>query len=136
MAPDRYKRALLAGLVLGVMVVSAAAADTGLVRKMASFERTGQLYERCTSTSSAQQTFCEAFITGIAAAMQDQQISRVRVCIPMGTTSRDVTNKVVAYLATKADADDMKVSATSIIVPLLAILYNCTPNQMPKFEQQ
>lgn len=37
------------------------------------------------------------------------------------------------YLREKADADDMKVAAVSLIGPLLPVLYNCTPGLPPKF---
>jgi hypothetical protein len=76
---------------------------------------------------------CEGFITGVASTLQNEQISRVRVCIPKGTSSDDVVRKVVWYLREKADADDMKVAAVSLIGPLLPVLYNCTPGQPPKF---
>jgi hypothetical protein len=76
---------------------------------------------------------CEGFITGVASTLQNEQISRVRVCIPKGTSSNDVVQKVVWYLREKADADDMKVAAVSLIGPLLPVLYNCTPGQSPKF---
>lgn len=48
-------------------------------------------------------------------------------------SSNDVVQKVVWCLREKADADDMKVAAVSLIGPLLPVLYNCTPGQLPKF---
>lgn len=56
----------------------------------------------------------------------------VCVCIPKGTTSYNVVRKVVWYLKEKADAEDMKASAVSIVGPVLTMLYNCTPGQPPK----
>jgi len=70
-------------------------------------------------------------ITGVASTLQNEQISRIRVCIPKGTSSNDVVQKVVWYLREKADADDMKVAAVSLIGPLLPVLYNCTPGKPP-----
>lgn len=98
-----------------------------------SFWKTSQLYELCTSQHQTDRAHCEGFITGVASALQNEQISRVRVCIAKGTTSNDVVQKVVWYLREKADADDMKVAAVSLIGPLLPVLYNCTPGQPPKF---
>ena len=98
-----------------------------------SFWRTSQLYELCTSQHQTDRAHCEGFITGVASTLQNEQISRVRVCIPKGTTSDDVVKKVVWYLREKADAEDMKMAAVSLIGPLLPILYNCTPGQPPKF---
>lgn len=41
----------------------------------------------------------------MASTLQNEQIGRVRVCIPKGTSSNDVVQKVVWYLREKADAD-------------------------------
>ena len=76
-----------------------------------SFWKTSQLYELCTSQHRTDRAHCEGFITGVASTLQNEQISRVRVCIPKGTSSNDVVQKVVWYLREKADADDMKVVA-------------------------
>ena len=99
-----------------------------------SFWRTSQLYELCTSQHQTDRAHCEGFITGVASTLQNEQISRMRVCIPKGASSNDVVQKVVWYLREKADADDMKVAAVSIIGPLLPILYNCTPGKPPQFQ--
>jgi hypothetical protein len=51
---------------------------------------------------------------------------------PGGTNSQQVTDRVVAYLRAKP-SDDMQVPAVTIMAPVLAILYNCTPGKMPQF---
>lgn len=99
-----------------------------------SFWKTSQLYELCTSQHQTDRAHCEGFITGVASTLQNEQISRLRVCIPKGTSSNNVVQKVVWYLREKADADDMKVAAVSLIGPLLPILYNCTPGKQPQFQ--
>ncbi|WP_054287127.1 Rap1a/Tai family immunity protein [Gulbenkiania mobilis] len=99
------------------------------------FWKASQLYELCTSQYQTDRAHCEGFITGVASTLQDEQISRVRVCIPKGTSSNDVVHKVVWYLREKADADDMKIEAVSLIGPLLSVLYNCTPGQRPQLAQ-
>lgn len=48
-------------------------------------------------------------------------------------SSQDVVSKVVWYLREKADAEDLKLSAANLLGPVLAVLYNCTPGQPPKF---
>ena len=55
-----------------------------------SFWRTSQLYELCTSQHQTDRAHCEGFITGVASTLQNDQISRVRVCIPKGTSSNAV----------------------------------------------
>jgi len=67
--------------------------------------------------------------------LQDAQLSRVPICIPKGTSSQDVVSKVVWYLREKADAEDLKLPAANLLGPVLAVLYNCTPGQPPKFTQ-
>ena len=70
-----------------------------------------------------------------ASTLQDAQLSRVPICIPKGTSSQDVVSKVVWYLREKADAEDLKLPAANLLGPVLAVLYNCTPGQPPKFTQ-
>ena len=127
---------LLASAVLACLLAGPAmAADDPAKLPMVgpSFWKTSQLYELCTSQHQTDRAHCEGFITGVASTLQNEQISRVRVCIPKGTSSNDVVQKVVWYLREKADADDMKMAAVSLIGPLLPVLYNCTPGQSPKF---
>ena len=127
---------LLASAVLACLLAGpATAADDPAKPPMVgpSFWKTSQLYELCTSQHQTDRAHCEGFITGVASTLQNEQISRVRVCIPNGTSSNDVVQKVVWYLREKADADDMKMAAVSLIGPLLPVLYNCTPGQPPKF---
>jgi hypothetical protein len=87
-----------------------------------SFWKTSKLYELCTSQRQTDRAHCEGFITGVASTLQNEQISRVRVCIPKGAGSNDVVQKVVWCLREKADADDIKVATASIVGPLLPIL--------------
>ena len=54
---------------------------------------------------------------------------------PKGTSSKDVVGKVVWYLREKADVEDMKLPPANLLGPVLAVLYNCTPGQPPKFTQ-
>lgn len=127
---------VLASAVLAMLLAGPAlAADDQAkpVMPSPSFWRTSQLYELCTSPHQTDRAHCEGFITGIASTLQNEQISRLRVCIPKGASSNDVVQKVVWYLREKADADEMKMAAVSLIGPLLPILYNCTPGQPPKF---
>ena len=67
----------------------AAAADDPAKPPMVgpSFWKTSQLYELCTSQHQTDRAHCEGFITGVASTLQNEQISRVRVCIPKGATS-------------------------------------------------
>ena len=104
-------------------------------KSVRSFWRAGQLYELCTSKADNERAHCEGFITGLASTLQDAQLSRVSVCIPKGTSSQDVVSKVVWYLREKADAEDLKLPAANLLGPVLAVLYNCTPGQPPKFTQ-
>lgn len=98
-----------------------------------SFWRTSQLYELCTSRLQPDVAHCEGFITGVASVMQNDQLARMQVCIPKGTSSKDVVdNKVVGFLREKADSDDMKAASVTIIGPALAVLYNCTPGRPPQ----
>lgn len=101
--------------------------------KVLAFARTQVLLDLCTSGRRAEMGQCEGFITGVAAMMQNDQLSKVKACIPKGTNSQQVTDKVVDYLRTKADLNDMQVPAVTVVAPLLAILYNCTPGKMPDF---
>lgn len=73
---------------------------------------------------------------GVASTMQDEQVSKIPACIPVGATSQDVMDRVVGYLRTRVDTNDMKVSAISIVAPLIGIVYNCTPREMPKALQK
>ena len=113
------------------------AADGGdqVAKSVRSFWRAGQLYELCTSKADNERAHCEGFVTGLASTLQDAQLSRVPICIPKGTSSQDVVSKVVWYLREKADADDLKLPAANLLGPVLAVLYNCTPGQPPKFTQ-
>jgi|YelNatPaOPRAMG01_1025707.scaffolds.fasta_scaffold99539_4 hypothetical protein len=125
---------LLGRLLIACMLVatgSARAADESAKPPMIgpSFWKASQLFELCTSQYQTDRAHCEGFITGVASTLQNEQISRIRVCIPKGTSSNDVVQKVVWYLREKADADDMKVAAVSLIGPLLPVLYNCTAGQ-------
>ena len=104
-------------------------------KSVRSFWRAGQLYELCTSKADNERAHCEGFITGLASTLQDAQLSRVPICIPKGTSSQDVVSKVVWYLREKADAEDLKLPAANLLGPVLAVLYNCTPGQPPKFTQ-
>ena len=69
---------------------------------------------------------------GVAATMQDDQVTKIPACIPYGTSSQDVMDKVVGYLRTRTQTNDMRVTAVSVVAPVLAIVYNCTPGEMPK----
>ena len=127
---------LLASAVLACLLAGpATAADDPAKPPMVgpSFWKTSQLYELCTSQHQTDRAHCEGFITGVAAMMQNDQLAKVKVCVPEGTNSQQVTDRVVAYLRTKADSDDMQVPAVTIVAPVLAILYNCTPGKMPQF---
>ena len=126
---------LLASTVLACLLADPAMAANDQAKPPMvglSFWKTSQLYELCTSQYQTDRAHCEGFITGVASILQNQQISRVSVCIPKGTSSNDVVQKVVWYLREKADADDMNIAAVSLIGPLLPVLYNCTPGQPPK----
>lgn len=111
------------------------AADGGdqAAKSVRSFWRAGQLYELCISKANNERAHCEGFITGLASTLQDAQLSRVPICLPEGASSQDVVSKVVWYLREKADADDLKLPAANLLWPVLAVLYNCTPGQPPKF---
>lgn len=127
---------VLASAVLAMLLAGPAlAADDQAKPKMTvpSFWRAGQLYELCTSKADNERAHCEGFITGLASTLQDAQLSRVPICVPKGTSSQDVVSKVVWYLREKADAEDLKLSAANLLGPVLAVLYNCTPGQPPKF---
>lgn len=119
------------GLLLSAMATNAA--EPTKPGRVLAFMKTQGLYNLCTSSRSAELGQCEGFITGVAAMMQNDQLSKVKVCVPEGTNSQQVTDRVVAYLRTKADSDDMQVPAVTIVAPVLAILYNCTPGKMPQF---
>jgi hypothetical protein len=56
------------------------------------------LYNLCTSSRSAELGQCEGFITGVAAMMQNDQLAKVKVCVPEARNSQQVTDRVVAYL--------------------------------------
>lgn len=132
-------QALSRWLIASLLVASGLAVSSADAEQMPrigpSFWKTSQLYELCTSQYQADRAHCEGFITGVASTLQNEQISRVRVCIPRGTSSNDVAQKMVWYLREKADPDDMKAAAVSIVGPVLAVLYNCTPSKPPRFEQ-
>jgi len=115
-------------------VMAADGADQA-AKSVRSFWRAGQLYELCTSKADTERAHCEGFITGLASTLQDAQLSRVHICLPKGTSSQDVVGKVVWYLREKADAEDLKLPAANLLGPVLAVLYNCTPGQPPKFTQ-
>ncbi|WP_079437258.1 Rap1a/Tai family immunity protein [Zoogloea sp. LCSB751] len=119
------------GLLLSAMATNAA--EPTKPGRVLAFMKTQGLYNLCTSSRSAELGQCEGFITGVAAMMQNDQLAKVKVCVPEGTNSQQVTDRVVAYLRTKADSDDMQVPAVTIVAPVLAILYNCTPGKMPQF---
>lgn len=125
------KTILTVGLLLASM--AACAAEPTKPGRVLAFMKTQGLYNLCTSSNSAELGQCEGFITGVAAMMQNDQLAKVKVCVPEGTNSQQVTDRVVDYLRTKADGDDMKVPAVTIVAPVLAILYNCTPGKMPQF---
>jgi len=125
------KTILTFGLLLASM--SASAAEPTKPGRVLAFMKTQSLYNLCTSSNSVELGQCEGFVTGVAAMMQNEQLTKVKVCVPEGTNSQQVTDRVVAYLRTKADGDDMKVPAVTIVAPVLAILYNCTPGKMPQF---
>lgn len=95
------------------------------VMTVPSFWRTSQLYELSTSPYQANRAHSESFTR--ACTLQNEQISRVRVCISKIANSNDVVQKVVWYLREKADAGDMKMAAVSLIGPLLLILCKFTP---------
>ncbi|WP_353328417.1 Rap1a/Tai family immunity protein [Chitiniphilus shinanonensis] len=122
---------LTLSLLLAAMATNAA--EPARPGRVLAFMKTQGLYNLCTSRSSAELGQCEGFITGVAAMMQNDQLAKVKVCVPEGTNSQQVTDRVVAYLRTKADSDDMQVPAVTIVAPVLAILYNCTPGKMPQF---
>lgn len=131
------RQALLPSLICAALTSSAIAADENNTnRKGPGFWRTSQLYERCTSSSSVDLAACEAFIMGVAATMQDDQVTKIPACIPYGTSSQDVMDKVVGYLRTRTQTNDMRVTAVSVVAPVLAIVYNCTPGEMPKGMQK
>lgn len=125
------KTILTFGLLLATVATNAA--EPTKPGRVLAFMKTQGLYNLCTSSNSAELGQCEDFITGVAAMMQNEQLAKVKVCVPEGTNSQQVTDRVVAYLRTKADGDDMKVPAVTIVAPVLAILYNCTPGKMPQF---
>lgn len=125
-------RLLLICILLATGPALAADEVTKQPATVPSFMRTGQLYGLCTSKYQNEEAHCEGFIVGVAAMMQNDQISRIKACIPKGTNSREVMGRVVSYLREKADADDMRVSAVTVVAPLLAILYNCTPGKIPQ----
>ncbi len=122
-------------LTFGLLLAATMACATEPAKpgRVLAFMKTQGLYNLCTSSRSAELGQCEGFITGVAAMMQNDQLSKVKVCVPEGTNSQQVTDRVVAYLRTKADSDDMQVPAVTIVAPVLAILYNCTPGKMPQF---
>lgn len=132
---------LVGGTVLSLLLATAItgttlAADESVKPPMIgpSFWKASQLYASCTSQHQTDRAHCEGFITGVASVLLNEQISRIRVCIPKGTRSDEVVQKVVWYLKEKADAEDMKVSAVSLIGPILSIFYNCTPGKPPQFQ--
>ena len=126
------RRTILAfGLLLAAMATNAT--ESTKPGRVLAFMKTQGLYNLCASSRSAELGQCEGFITGVAAMMQNDQLAKVKVCVPEGTNSQQVTDRVVAYLRTKADSDDMQVPAVTIVAPVLAILYNCTPGKMPQF---
>lgn len=126
------RRTILAfGLLLAAMATNAT--EPTKPGRVLAFMKTQGLYNLCTSSRSAELGQCEGFITGVAAMMQNDQLAKVKMCVPEGTNSQQVTDRVVAYLRTKADSDDMQVPAVTIVAPVLAILYNCTPGKMPQF---
>lgn len=136
MYPSDWLRGLACAFVFmaGGQVMAADSADLA-AKSVRSFWRAGQLYELCTSKAGNERAHCEGFITGLASTLQDARLSRVPVCIPQGTSSQDVVSKVVWYLREKADAEDLKLPAANLLGPVLAVIYNCTPGQPPKFQQ-
>ena len=136
MCPFDWLRGLACTFVLMVGgQVMAAEGGNQAAKSVPSFWRAGQLYELCISKADNERAHCEGFVTGLASTLQDAQLSRVPICIPRGTSSKDVVGKVVWYLREKADAEDMKLPAANLLGPVLAVLYNCTPGQPPKFTQ-
>jgi len=53
-----------------------------------SFWKTSQFYELCTIQHQMDCVHCEGFITGVASALQKEQIRCARVCIPKGALYR------------------------------------------------
>lgn len=51
---------------------------------------------------------CEGFVAGAASVMQNDQLARMKVCIPKRASSKNVVDKLVWFLREKADADDMR----------------------------
>ena len=127
--------ALLAACILTATGPALAAGEAAKqLTTTLSFMRAEQLYELCTSGRQNEEDHCEGFIVGVAAMMQSEQFSRVKDCIPKGTNSREVMDKVVPYLREKADTTDMRAgtSAVAVIAPALATLYRCTPGKAPQ----
>jgi hypothetical protein len=135
MCPSDWLRGLACAFMLMVsgQVMAADGADQAS-KSVRSFWRAGQLYELCTSKADNERAHCEGSSPAWPAPCR-MPSSRVPICMPKGTSSQDVVSKVVWYLREKADADDLKLPAANLLGPVLAILYNCTPGQPPKFTQ-
>lgn len=135
LAPGQSSAFLAAPLAiyLGLAALPARADDASKPAVIGpSFWRTSQLYELCTSRFQPDVAHCEGFVAGAASVMQDDQLARMKVCIPKGASSKDVVDKLVWFLREKADADDMKAAAVTIVGSALAVLYNCTPGRPPR----
>jgi hypothetical protein len=62
------------------------AADLCHAKSVSTIYRGSQLLQFCESTAAVEKAHCEGYLGGVATALADPQMSKVRLCLPEGAT--------------------------------------------------